>query len=96
VIGELLGVRRGVRPVLPNDAAQTEEAGLEVEVRLPQFAVVHVFNAFPESSLAAVLVPALAEVAVVQTKTSEVPTRKAQWTPLVIWPMGTSSSGLWG
>ncbi len=49
-------------------ADKLEKLGFQAEVRLPEFAVIDVLNAFPDFGIARVLVPVGAEMAVVETK----------------------------
>ncbi len=49
-------------------ANELQELPLQIEVRLPQLAIVHTLNALPDSGLAAVLVPARAQMPDVKAK----------------------------
>ncbi len=49
-------------------ADELEKLGFQAEVRLPEFAVIDVLNAFPDFGIARVLVPVGAEMAVVEAE----------------------------
>ncbi len=63
---------RGLTPALGlfdgSEPHKFQKPRLQAEMRLPKFAIVDVFNPFPDLRLAAVLVPASTQVAVIQAK----------------------------
>jgi len=69
-----------------------EQLDLQREVRFPKLAVIDFLNLLPGAGVAAVCLPVDPEIAIVQPDICGA-SQDGTCTPLVMWPMGTASSG---